>query len=140
MRFWDSSAILPLLVLEQQSDYCVESFSQDGNVLVWTMTKIEVFSALCRRLRDRSLRQGSFDVAVHRMQDFFEAVYEIVGIARVKDRALRLLRVHPLRAADSLQLAAALVATEENTGRLPIMCFDERLTTAARLEGFEVNP
>jgi len=140
MRFWDSSAILPLLVLEQQSDYCVESFSQDGNVLVWTLTKIEVFSALCRRLRDRSLRQESFDMAVNRMHDLFETVYEIVGIPRVKDRALRLLRVHPLRAADSLQLAAALVATEENTGRLPIMCFDERLTTAARLEGFEVNP
>jgi hypothetical protein len=140
MRFWDSSAILPLLVLEQQSDYCVESFSQDSNVLVWAMTKIEVFSALCRRLRDRSLKQESFDMAVHRMHDFFENVYEIVGIPRVKDRALRLLRVHPLRAADSLQLAAALVATEENTARLPIMCFDERLTTAAKLEGFEVNP
>jgi predicted nucleic acid-binding protein len=140
MRFWDSSAILPLLVLEQQSDYCVESFSQDSNVLVWAMTKIEVFSALCRRLRDRSLKQESFDMAVHRMHDFFENVYEIVGIPRVKDRALRLLRVHPLRAADSLQLAAALVATEENTTRLPIMCFDERLTTAAKLEGFEVNP
>ena len=140
MRFWDSSAILPLLVLEQQSDYCVESFSQDGNVLVWTMTKIEVFSALCRRLRDRSLRQESFDMAVNRMHDLFKTVYEIAGIPRVKDRALRLLRVHPLRAADSLQLAAVLVATEENTGRLTIMCFDERLTTAARMEGFEVNP
>ena len=46
MRFWDSSAILPLLVLDQQSDYCVESVGQDGDVLVWTMIKIEVFSAL----------------------------------------------------------------------------------------------
>ena len=104
------------------------------------MTKIEVFSALCRRLRDRSIGQESFDTAARRMNDFFETVYEIVAIPRVKARALRLLRVHPLRAADSLQLAAVLIATEENTDRLPIMCFDERLTTAARLEGFQVNP
>jgi hypothetical protein len=48
--------------------------------------------------------------------------------------------VHPLRAADALQLAAVLVETEENVARLPIMCFDDRLITAARLEGFEINP
>jgi hypothetical protein len=53
---------------------------------------------------------------------------------------MRLLRVHPLRAADALQLAAVMIATEENVRRVPFMCFDDRLADAARLEGFEVNP
>ena len=140
MRFWDSSALIPLLVLEEQSQYCIDALGQDSDVLVWTMTKIEVFSAICRRLRDGSLGQETFDAAVYRLHDLFDSVYEIVAIPRVKARALRLLRVHPLRAADALQLAAVLVATEENTNRLPVVCFDDRLAVAARLEGFEINP
>jgi predicted nucleic acid-binding protein len=57
----------------------------------------------------------------------------------LKNRALRLLQVHPLRAADALHLASALVATQEDPSKLPIMSFDERLTRAARKEGFMVN-
>jgi hypothetical protein len=48
--------------------------------------------------------------------------------------------VHPLKAADALQLAAVIVATEENVACPPIICFDDRLVTAARLEMLEVNP
>jgi hypothetical protein len=74
------------------------------------------------------------------MNTLFETIYEVSAIQRVKDRAIRLLRIHPLRTADALQLAAVMVATEENAQRLPLMCFDDRLAAAARLEGFEVNP
>jgi len=140
MKFWDSSAIIPLLVLEKESTYCIEALRADGDILVWTMTQIEVFSALCRRLREGSLGPEAFEAAKKRTRDLFESAFEIVSFGKVKERALRLLQVHPLRAADALQLAAVLVATEENVARLPIMCFDDRLTTAARLEGFEVNP
>jgi predicted nucleic acid-binding protein len=140
MKFWDSSAIIPLLVLEKESTYCVEALRADGDILVWTMTQIEVFSALCRRLREGSLGPEAFDAARKRTRDLFESVFEVISLGKVKERALRLLQVHPLKAADALQLAAVLVATEENVTRLPIMCFDDRLVTAARLEGFEVNP
>jgi hypothetical protein len=49
---------------------------------------------------------------------------------------MRLLRVHPLRAADSLQLAAAVVASEGDPGELPFVCLDEKLAQAASREGF----
>jgi hypothetical protein len=50
------------------------------------------------------------------------------------------LEVHPLRAADACQLAAALVASQEDPERLAMICFDQRLKQAAMLEGFVVNP
>lgn len=140
MRFWDSSAIIPLIVLEEQSKYCVQAYRADSNMLVWTMSKVEVLSALCRRVRDGALGPSSFDAAALRMNIFFESIYEVDAIQRVKERAMRLLRVHPLRAADALQLAAVMIATEENVRRVPFMCFDDRLADAARLEGFAVNP
>lgn len=140
MRFWDSSAIIPLLVLEKQTEYCINAFKADKEIMVWTMSRIEVFSALCRRLRENALNEESFESANKRINDLFDIAFDIVSISKVKERALRLLRVHPLKAADALQLASALVATQEDTSRLPIMCFDEMLKQAARREGFVVNP
>ena len=137
MRFWDSSAIVPLLVFEKE---CIRAFQSDQEVMVWTMSKVEIFSALCRRFREGSLKEINFNAAKKKMDDFFDTAFEIVSMPKVKNRALRLLQVHPLRAADALQLASALVATQEDPSKLPIMSFDERLTRAARGEGFMVNP
>ena len=140
MRFWDSSAIIPLLVLEDKTEYCISAFQTDKEIMVWTMSKVEVFSALCRSFRENTLTEGTFELAKKRMTDLFDIAFEIVSISKVKERALRLLQVHTLKAADALQLASVLVATQEVTSKLPIMCFDERLKQAAKLEGFAINP
>jgi predicted nucleic acid-binding protein len=47
-----------------------------------------------------------------------------------------MLRVHPLRAADALQLAAATVAAEHDPSSLELVCLDQRLSEAAGKEGF----
>jgi len=140
MRFWDSSAIVPLLVLEKETEQCVRAFQSDREVMVWTMSKVEVFSALCRRLREGSLKEDVFDSAKKRMNDFFDMASEVISVPKVKDRAQRLLQVHPLRAADAMQLASVLVATQEDPSKAPMMSFDERLIQAAKREGFTLNP
>jgi hypothetical protein len=140
MRFWDSSAIIPLLVLEDKTEYCISAFQTDKEIMVWTMSKVEVFSALCRSFKENTLTEGTFELAKKRMTDLFDIAFEIVSISKVKERALRLSQVHTLKAADALQLASVLVATQEVTSKLPIMCFDEKLKQAAKLEGFAINP
>ena len=67
-----------------------------------------------------------------------ESWHEIVPSDAVRRTAERLLRTHPLRAADSLQLAAALIAADHNPATLEIVCLDSRLGSAARREGFVV--
>ena len=57
---------------------------------------------------------------------------------RVGQAAQRLLRVHPLRAADALQLAAAVVAADGEPGSMPFVTLDDRLALAAQREGFPV--
>ena len=44
--------------------------------------------------------------------------------------------MHPLRAADALQLAAAFVAAERGPSSLQVVTLDERLADAMRKEGF----
>jgi len=57
----------------------------------------------------------------------------------VLETARRLLRVHPLRAADSFQLAAAFLAAEGRPSTLEFVCLDDRLVIAAQREGFLVR-
>ena len=35
MRFWDSSAIVPMVVIEQRTDFAMDQLKKDPNVIVW---------------------------------------------------------------------------------------------------------
>jgi hypothetical protein len=59
-------------------------------------------------------------------------------VESIRVSAKRFLRVHDLRAADALQLAAAFLAAEGRPASLEVVCLDDRLVTAARREGFQV--
>jgi len=140
MKFWDSSAIVPLVVNEEETDFCLKTLSHDQEMLVWCLSRLEVMSALCRQQRDNALDDPKFQSAKTRMNDLMDRAYEVTAIEKVRQRAMRLLEVHPLRAADACQLAAALVASQEDPGRLTMVCFDQRLIKAAMKEGFIINP
>ena len=140
MKFWDSSAIVPLVLHEEETDYCLKILSDDQEMLTWCLSRLEVMSALCRRVREGNLNERYFREAKRHLNDLVERAYEVKAIEKVRQRALRLLEVHPLRAADACQLASALVATQEDPDRLVIVCFDQRLKNAAIKEGFIVNP
>lgn len=140
MIFWDSSAIVPLIINEKQSQYCLKILSSDQEMLIWCLTKVEVVSALCRKLREGALDQENFRRAKTRLEGLLAHAYEIRAIDRVRARAIRLLEVHPLRAADACQLAAALVATQEDPTRVAFLTFDKNLGDVAQKEGFAVNP
>jgi predicted nucleic acid-binding protein len=63
---------------------------------------------------------------------------EIPASTAVRDQSIRLLRVHPLRAADALQLAAALIAATFQPDSLEFISLDGRQSEAAEREGFRV--
>jgi len=140
MKFWDASALVPLLLPEKQTDYCLRIFKGDQEILLWCLSRVEVASALTRRLREQALPFDRFQAAKMRFHRIFESAYQVTALEKVMNRAVRLLEVHPLRAADACQLASSLVATGEDPSRLPMVCFDERLKEAAMKEGFVVNP
>ena len=140
MKFWDSSAIVPLIVDEENTDYCLKAAADDPKMLIWCLSRVEVVSALCRRARDGLMSADELRMAKERLKVILSKVVEVSAVERVRSRALRLLEVHPLRAADACQLAAALVVVQEDPERLPILCFDHQLQSAAIKEGFSVNP
>ena len=128
--------MVPLVALERESDGCRRLLAEDTDIVVWFLTPVEVISALTRRLRERSLRPSDFRKAKEQLVLLEKAWSEVVSAERVRERARRLLEIHPLRAADALQLAAALIVSEERPDELAFITLDQRLGQAAEKEGF----
>ena len=138
MRFWDSSAVVPLLCREKQTAPMIRRYAADMDMLVWGFTQTEILSALCRKARDGALPRNGFDEAISRLEALKSDWTENIDYEGVRERAARLLAIHPLSAADALQLAAALVAVEERTRGFEFVTLDDRLAQAATREGFAV--
>ncbi len=136
MKFWDASAIVPLLVQEMATDFVLALVTKDPTMLVWWGSRVECVSALARLEREGALDRGRADLAFARLDALAEAWLEVEPTEVVRESAIRFLRVHPIRAADALQLGAAFVAAERRPPSLEVVTFDDRLADVARKEGF----
>lgn len=138
MRFWDASAVVPLLIEESARDRLLSLLESDPVMLVWWATPVECTSAISRRERERSLVASDVGAALDRLRALGDEWSEVLPSEAVRSVAARLLRVHALRAADSLQLAAAIIAAEREPVTLELVSLDERLNDAAAREGFRI--
>ena len=138
MRFWEASAIVPLLVVEATSAERRKLLESDSEVVAWWGTRVECESALCRIERRGDLDTDRVWSARGRLAALSAAWHEVAPTEPVRSRAQSLLRLHALRAADALQLAAGLYAAERYPALAEYVCNDQRLAAAARREGLRV--
>lgn len=138
MRFWDSSAVVPLLVEQAPSSRVAAWVAEDEAMVLWTLTPIEVVSAVRRLVRDHALDEEVAHQAEARLDTLVRGCHQIIDIESVKSLARRLLRLHALRAFDALQLGAALAWAEGDPPGRTLHTLDTRLGIAARREGFTV--
>jgi predicted nucleic acid-binding protein len=136
MKFWDSSAVIPLLVPEAMSAATQKLFGADPVIVAWWATEIECTSAIARQLRQENLSEEFAMEAFRRLNALRAGWHEVEPSDEIRESAKRLLRVHDLRTADALQLAAAFFVSEARPSTLEFVSFDERLLAAARREGF----
>lgn len=140
MRFWDSSAIVPLLVHQKASVESDRWLRDDAEIAVWTLTPVEVVSALRRLVRDGDLAESIALAAERRLDELMPTCHVVIDVEGVKSAARRMLRVHALRAADALQLAAAIAWSAGDATSCLLHTFDVRLARAAQREGLQVMP
>jgi hypothetical protein len=138
VKFWDSSALVPLLVDEPGREAALALLEADPVMLVWWGTPVELVSALSRRERDGALSLEAVGTATDRLRALEGGWHQVMPTDALRARAQRLLRVHPLRAADSLQLAAALSVAGDDPRSVGFLSLDQRLADAARREGLQV--
>jgi len=136
VRFWDSSAVVPLLVPETASLSLQRLYAVDPVVVAWWATEIECTSAIARQQRLGRLSNEMAVDAFRRLSALQRGWHEVEPVDEVRESAKRFLRVHDLRTADALHLAAAFFVAEGRPSTVEFVCLDERLLTAARREGF----
>jgi predicted nucleic acid-binding protein len=138
VRFWDASAIVPLLVAESSTRRLQTLAAEDSAILVWWGSEVECVSALARLEREGAFNEAAMTAALARLRQLVAGWHEVDPSDAIREAATRFLRVHPLRAADALQLAAAFLAAERRPASLELVTLDDRVAAAARKEGFAV--
>jgi len=139
VKFWDSSAIVALLIDEPAHSSARSLLEDDASMMAWWATPIECVSAIARREREQDMAPAAASDAISQLQALSREWSEVLATDMVRNIAQRILRVHPLRVADSQQLAAAIVAAEGEPQTLEFVSLDHRLNEAALKEGFPVT-
>jgi predicted nucleic acid-binding protein len=138
VRFWDTSALVSLVLEEPRSDACRRLLRDKAGVVVWTLTRTEMISAVWQRSRMGTLPSATLAKALGRIDALAKGWSEISDVEPVRNRAERLFAQHDLRAADALQLAAALVLWRDRPRGHAFVTGDGALARAASAEGFQV--
>jgi predicted nucleic acid-binding protein len=136
LRYWDTSALVTLIVREANTATMEKLLARDGEIVTWWGTRVECPSALARLEREGHLAPPDAPAASKVLAEFRDACRDVVPSDIVRESVERIVRTHPLRAADAFQLAAALVASEHRPANLTFVSLDQRLSEAARREGF----
>lgn len=138
MRYWDASALIPLVIAEPATKRVRSWIERDASIVTWAWTRVEITGAVERRAREGLLSRQQRRDALARFDALASAWDEVTDVLAVRTRAIPLLARHPLRAADAAQLGAALLVTEPDFTAVPFVCLDERLAAAAEREGLIV--
>jgi hypothetical protein len=138
VRYWDTSALLPLVVREKGTDPARRWFAQDPHVVTWGLSRVEIVSALERRVREGRIDREQRRETLRRFARLFDAWHEVTDIVLVRGRAQSILARQALRAADACQIGAALVTAEDDPSAIEFVSLDRRLGEAAEKEGFRV--
>lgn len=138
MSYWDSSALVPLAIKQAQTQ-SVRDILARGPAEIWTWwgSEVECASALARLGRE-GLAIENLRTAYLNLDTFAKSWQVVAPTPAIKASAVRALRVHALRAADALQLAAALSLTNTGSAAVDFVTLDRRLALAAEREGLRV--
>lgn len=140
MRYWDASALVPIVVNEPSTERVRSWVQEDPAIVTWAWTRVEITSAVERLTREGTLTRAQRRTVLDRFTALADAWDEVTDVLAVRSRAVSLLARHPLRAADAAQLGAALLIDEHVEATLTFVCFDDRLAEAAEREGLVILP
>jgi predicted nucleic acid-binding protein len=138
VRYWDASALVPLFIEEASTAEVKGWQAADPGITTWMMTRVEVVSSIARRKREWPELLARWNRAIREVHEVASRWIEISDAVTTRLHAERFVIDYPLRTADALQLAAALVAADGEPQSLELVTLDRRLAEAARREGFPV--
>ncbi|MCD8482291.1 MAG: type II toxin-antitoxin system VapC family toxin [Verrucomicrobia bacterium] len=139
MNYWDSSALVTLFIEQNSSAKYRSIYLSEGKVITAWHAVAECASAFCRIKREGLIEEQALSSTIRQLQAQAKSWYIVTPGNRLEQWTLRVLRLHPLRAMDSIHLAAAILARGEDVAAMRFLSEDIRLLEAAAKEGFSVD-
>jgi predicted nucleic acid-binding protein len=136
--FWDTSAIVPLCVLQDATTAARREHRKYPAKTLWWGTQVEVRSSFAHLIRNGDIESDGFQIALKKWLAVSERARELPPSTHVHEIASDLPDKYGIRALDAFQLAAALVWCREKPRNRPFICADLRLAGAASDAGFDV--
>jgi predicted nucleic acid-binding protein len=137
LAFWDSSSLVPLCVQQQPSGKVHKLRAKYGFV-VWWSTQVELQAAFARLLRADELTRAEYLGAIKSLEMLRRGWRELQPTENLRTRAEALVDRFPLKAADALQLGAAMVWCLDNPVGRKFISGDKQLLHAAGQLGFDL--
>lgn len=137
MRYVDASALVKGYVEEADSPQMRRLLAR-GSAATNRLSFVEVASALGRLGREGRLSEDQRSTALAALTADAASVLVVELTGEIVSRAQALTQKHPLRAGDAIQLASCLYLRDTVDQRLRLVSFDDRLNTAAGLEGVKL--
>jgi predicted nucleic acid-binding protein len=135
--FWDASALIPICV-QQVTSHIATHHLRRLQPVVWWATPVEIQGAISRLYREEAIGDAAKRGAITRLEMLRKMWREIAVEERLRELAMELSDRHPLKAGDSLQLAASLIWCDERPTRRSFVCADRKLSKVAQSIGFSV--
>lgn len=129
---------MPLCCFQADTSLANRTARLYARQVTWWATAVEAVSAFNRLHREQALTAAGREQALARLDHLRRRWHEVQPTDTLRDEAERLLAVHRLRAADALQLAAALTWCGQKARGRRFVGSDGKLTNAAETEGFSV--
>jgi predicted nucleic acid-binding protein len=136
--FLDASALVKCYV-EESGSRAVVAAVRDRAVAIARLSLVEVASALCRRCRAGDLAVADRDRLLSALTDDSAAFHVVELTAEVAAEASKLLRRHPLRSSDAIQLASLLVLGRALDEMPVLLSFDDALSAAGEAEAVPLH-
>jgi predicted nucleic acid-binding protein len=136
--FWDASALVPLCVGQSTTNRAA-IFYKKYEAVIWWATPLEISSALARLLRMKQVDPQDWLKCRQLATDLIDSCFVIQPSDVLLSQAMQLVETYDLRAADALQLSAALQWSEGAPQARIFLTSDQRLRDAAALRGFEAR-
>lgn len=138
VRYYDTSALVKQYLQEAGSKVVLELLKSGEKVYTASLTYAETHAAFSRRTREGRLTRETTKRLALRFDKDWES-YDIVVLSENVFRLARqMLYRHPLRSADAIHLASALLlARTSPRSSWSFVCADGRLCDAAKSEGFQ---
>jgi predicted nucleic acid-binding protein len=136
--FWDASALVPLCV-EQNITPSVASLYKSYRTVVWWATQVEIASVLARLVRTRDISSSEWTKARQVAVVLADEWSVVQPSNALRNHAAQLVERYDLKAADAMQLAAALDWCENSPRGEVFLTADQKLRQAAVLSGFDAK-